>query len=74
MQDFSQNIVQVLSINLCSQTVMYFITTFIVLYIIPVAAFFPFCEPDCEIVAPPPKRQRCDTTGELEYHYYSVIF
>ena len=66
------NIVQVLSINLCSQTIMYFITTFIVQYII--AAFFPFCAPGCEIVAPPPKRQRCDTASELENHYYTVIF
>ena len=49
-----------------------FITTFIVLYII--AAFFPFCAPGCEIVAPRPKRQRCDTASELENHYYSVIF
>ena len=43
------------------------------LYCIYIAAFFPFCAPGCEIVAPPPKRQRCDTASELENHYYSVI-
>ena len=38
-----------------------------------IAAFFPFCVPGGEIVAPPPKRQRCDTSSELENHYSSVI-
>ena len=74
MRNFSQNIVQVLSINLCLRSsciLSNIITTFIVLYII--AAFFPFCAPGCEIVAPPPKRQRCDTASELENHYYGVI-
>ena len=33
------------------------------------AAFFPFCASGSEIVAPPPKRQKCDTPSELEDHY-----